>query len=140
MRPHSSGKRRWRSLCGKTDAAASQRTARHCKPSVRAASSSSSAGRIARNRPRSIIWMRSSPAMLSVPLVLHPRQGGELGPELAHPAAVEEVVFKSVEEDQLPERASQLVRSAGERQPTQGEAPLTKASSLLGTFRPMLLA
>jgi hypothetical protein len=41
--------------------------------------------------------------MLGVPIALHSRQGVELAPELAHPAAVAQVVFEGVEQDQLSE-------------------------------------
>jgi hypothetical protein len=67
MRRSNAAKPRWRSPRTKGDVAASLRTASVSNPSARAASSSSSAGRIARNRPMSITWIRSSPAMFTRP-------------------------------------------------------------------------
>src|SRR5262249_30945495 len=131
---------RWRSWRTNGEVATSRKTVRVSNPSARAASSSSSAGRMARNRPMSITWIRSSPDMLRLTLVPCRRMSVQLALKLVHAARVEKVVFEGVEFYQLSERMLELVRSGGEHRPPQRQTPLAQAGRLHCAFRPVLSA
>src|SRR5262245_26200895 len=87
---------------------------------------------MARNRPTSRTWIRSSPAMLRLlPAPTRLFESGQLAPKLVHATRVKQhPAFEHVEVHQLAQRAGKFVWSTGKRHPAQGQAPLAQAGSL----------